>query len=318
MKRIHLPIALIAVSLAAGCGGDDTPVARVEIQPRQVRMPFGQAQPLQLTWTPSAALNEQPTVFVHLLDREGQVVRTFDHALPQRWREGAPISYDIKLYQSALAPPLPPGKYRLSLGLYGKEGDRWALDGLGEPMARNEYVAAEVEVPTQTPSLRMAFSNTWLPIEAGGDRQVLARRWMADRAIIRLNHQRAPGTVWMVVHIPPSDSPDYKLALDPGANSPAVKVASNCGGSEANLTGPGLHEVELAVEPPPPNGFCRVLLSSNFTLQPTVPSAGPEGRKRSVSVENVAWIPRGGGRKGKRAKAGAAGAKEPAAPEAPE
>lgn len=315
MKRIRLPIALAAFALAAGCGGEDSPVARVEVQPRQVRLPFSQAQPLQLTWTPSAALGEQPTVFVHLLDGEEQVVRTFDHALPQRWREGKPVTYDVKLYQSALAPPLPPGKYRLTLGLYGKEGERWALDGLGEPMGRNEYLAAEVEVPPQNPNMRLVFSPTWLPVEAGGDRQVLARRWMAERATIRLDHQRGPGTVWMVLHIPPADSPDYKLALEPGANSPSVRVGANCGGSEMNFSGPGLHEVELPVEPPPPGGFCRVLLSSNFTLQP---AAGAAGRKRSVSVENVAWIPRGGGRKGRRAGAGATTAGEPTAPTAPE
>lgn len=318
MKRIHLPIALVAVSLAAGCSGGDAPVARVEVQPRQVRLPFSQAQPLQLTWTPSADLNEQPTVFVHLLDGEGQVVRTFDHAFPQRWRQGTRVTYDVKLYQSALAPPLPAGRYRLTLGLYGKEGERWALDGFGEPVGRNEYVAAEVEVPSQSPNLRFVFSPTWLPVEAGGDRQVLARRWMADRATIRLVHQRGPGTVWMVVHIPPADSPDYKLVLDQDASAPSVRVAANCGGSESNLSGPGLHEVELAVGPPALGGFCRVLLSSNFTLEPTVATAGPTGRKRSVSVENVAWIPSGGGRKGRRAGAGATGAAEPATPTAPE
>ncbi|HSG41021.1 MAG TPA: hypothetical protein VLE27_15395 [Thermoanaerobaculia bacterium] len=317
MKRILLATTLVAATLAAGCGGGDTPVARVEIQPRQVRLPFSQAQSVRLTWTPSAVLKEQPTVFVHLLDGEGQVVRTFDHAFPQRWREGAPISYDVKLYQSALAPPLPPGKYRLTVGLYGKDGDRWALDGLGESIARNEYVAAEVEVPSQNPNLRFLFAPTWLPVEPGGDRQVLARRWMADRATIRLVNQRAPGTIWMVVHIPETNSPDHKLVLDPGASSPSVLVAGNCGSSESNLSGPGLHEVELALVAPPPGGFCRVLLSSNFVLEPT-PAAGPAARKRSVSVDNIAWIPSGSGRKGRRAKVGAAGAQEPATPAAPE
>lgn len=319
MKRILLSTAIVAASLAAGCGGGDTPVARVEVQPREVRLPFSQAQPLKLTWTPSAALDEQPTVFVHLLDGEGQVVRTFDHAFPERWREGTPVSYDVKLYQSTLAPPLPAGKYRLSLGLYGKDGDRWALDGLGEPIARNEYVAAQVEVPSQTPHMRFLFSPTWLPVEPGGDRQVLARRWMADRATIRLTNQRAPGTVWMMVHIPETNAPDYKLVLDQGAGSPSVLVAGNCGGSESNISGPGLHEVELALDPPPQGGFCRILMSSNFILEPT-PAAGPAGRKRSVSVDNLAWIPRGGGRKGRQGKAaaGAAGAEEPATPAAPE
>lgn len=308
MKKTFLPIALAAAALAAGCGGEHTPVARVQVEPQQVRLPFSQAQALRLTWTPTAALDgEQPTVFVHLLDNRGKVVRTFDHAFPQRWREGSPVSYDVKLYQSAMAPPLPAGKYSLTLGLYGKDGKRWALDGLGEPVARDEYKAGDIEAPDQRPNPRFLFSPNWQPPEPGGDRQVLARRWMAERAVVRLGHQRGAGTVWMVVRIPEPKSPDYKVVLEPGASAPAVRVLGSCGGTEANLTGPGLHEIELAMEPPPKGGFCRVLLSSNFLLEPTA-----VGRKRSVSLENIAWIPRGGGR---RAQGQAKQAATPTAPQ---
>lgn len=327
MNKIFLPIALVAVSLAAGCGGQQTPVAQVTVEPRQVSLPFGQVRPLRLTWTPSAALEsgEAPTVFVHLLDGDRKVVRTFDHPFPQRWREGTPVSYEVDLYQSAMAPPLPAGKYQLTLGLYDKEGKRWALDGLGEPTAgRNEYDAATVEVPAGNPRPRFAFSASWLPVEPGGDRQVLARRSMASRAAIRLIDQPGPGTVWMMIRIPPVDLPDTRLVLDPGATAPSVKVVGNCGGkggdegeeggdggSETSLTGPGIHEVELAMDAPPPNGFCRMLLSSNFLLEPTT----AVGRKSSISLESIAWVSGGGG--GTRGTAGA-GVKDASSPTSPE
>lgn len=310
MNKIFLPTALVAVSLAAGCGGQQTPVARVTVEPRQVSLPFGQVRPLRLTWTPSAALEgEAPTVFVHLLDGDRKVVRTFDHPFPQRWREGTPVSYEVDLYQSAMAPPLPAGKYELTLGLYDREGKRWALDGLGEPKAgRNEYDAATVEVPAGNAKPRFNFSASWLPVEPGGDRQVLARRSMASRAAIRLVDQSGPGTVWMVIRIPPTDLPDTKLVLDRGATAPSVRVVGNCGGggggeggdegeegqdggTETSLTGPGIHEVELSLDAPPPNGFCRVLLSSNFLLESTT----AVGRKSSISLESIAWVSRGGG-----------------------
>jgi hypothetical protein len=301
IKRALPPIALAAAALAAGCGGKHTPVAKVQVEPQKVRLAFAQAQELHLTWTPMAALDsEQPTVFVHLLDDRKKVVRTFDHAFPERWREGTPVSYDIKLYQSAMAPPLPAGKYAVTLGLYGKDGKRWALDGLGESVGRDEYKVGEVEAPAQKPNLRFAFSPVWQPLEPGGDRQVLARRWMAERGMVRLVNQHGPGTVWMVVQIPQTQSPDYKLVLDPGATAPSVRALGSCGGTEMALTGPGLHELELALEPPPPGGFCRVLLTSNFMLEPTT-----VGKKRSVSLENIAWIPRGGARRARR-QAGAA------------
>lgn len=333
MKKILLPLALVAVSLAAavlaGCGGQQTPVAQVTVEPRQVSLPFGQMLPLHLTWTPSAALEsgEAPTVFVHLLDGDRKVVRTFDHPFPQRWREGTPVSYEVDLYQSAMAPPLPVGKYQLTLGLYDKEGKRWALDGLGEPTAgRNEYDAATVEVPPGNAKPRFNFSASWLPVEPGGDRQVLARRSMASRAAIRVLDQPGPGTVWMMIRIPPTDLPEAKLVLDPGAKAPSVRVLANCGGgggdkddddggsggddgTETSLTGPGTHKVELAMDAPPANGFCRVLLSSNFLLEPTT----AVGRKSSVSLENIAWVSGGGA--GTRRKGAGGNEASPTSPE---
>jgi len=128
-KKVLLPVSIVAVALAAalaaGCGGKQTPVARVEVDPRLVQVPFSEARAVRLTWTPSAPLEgETPTVFVHLLDDKKKVSRTFDHPFPQRWREGAPLTDEFKVYQSALAQPLPAGKYQVVVGLYGKDRAR--------------------------------------------------------------------------------------------------------------------------------------------------------------------------------------------------
>ena len=290
LPLILISAAGIATLAVAGCG-KQTPVARVDVDPRKVDLPFSQLRTVHLTWTPSAAVgDEKPTVFVHLLDGKKKVARTFDHAFPERWRAGTPVSYDLKLYQSALAPPLSPGKYQVTLGLYGKDGKRWPLEGLGEPEGRAEYKAIEVEVPNANSRPRLAFSPNWMDVESGGDRQVLARRWLVDRGSIRLVDQRAPGSVWMVVQIPPTDIADYKLVLAEGASAPSVMIRGNCGSPETNLSGPGLHEVEVAVDAPPAGDFCHLLLSANFSLEPQKTS----GKKRSASLENIAWIPGGG------------------------
>ena len=298
IKKVLLPVSIVSVALVAalatGCGGKQTPVARVEVEPRLVKLPFSQARTVRLTWTPSAPLEgETPMVFVHLLDDKDRkkVSRTFDHPFPERWREGAPVTDELRVYQSALAPPLPAGKYQVVIGLYGKDGKRWALDGLGEPVGRTEYNAFTIEVPAQSPGPRFAFSPTWGPIDPGGDRQVLARRWMADRGAIRVLNQKGPGVVWLLVQIPAMDQPDYKLALAPGASLPTVLVQSNCGGTETSFSGPGNHEVEVVMDTPPPDGVCRVELTANFTLQSPKNVGGP----RSVSLENIAWLPAGAG-----------------------
>jgi len=147
-------------------------------------------------------------------------------------------------------------------------------------------------VPAQDSSPKLTFSPTWLPVDAGGDKQVVARRWMADRGDVRVTEQTGPGVVWLIVQIPPMNASDFRLALDPGASSPAVLVQGNCGGGETSFSGPGIHEVEVALDSPPPDAPCRVQLSANFSIQ----SRTTVGRKRSVSLENIAWIP-GGSRK---------------------
>jgi hypothetical protein len=257
--------------------------------------------PVRFTWSPGAPLGDdagQPTVFVHLLDDEGKLARTFDHPFPQRWREGAPVSYDVKLYQSALAPPLRPGSYRLTVGLYGRGEQRWPLQGLGEEVGRREYVAARVEVPAQEAGPTFRFSAQWLPVEPGGDRQLVARRWLVGRGGFRLVDVRQPGAIWMVLRIPPAERPQERLVLQPGQTVPSVLVRGTCGGVETNLSGPGAHEIEMPVQQAPPSGFCRVVLIPNFHYE------SPDVRdKRTISIENLAWVPAAGRRAAAR-KAG--------------
>ncbi|HSF39423.1 MAG TPA: hypothetical protein VLT87_06490 [Thermoanaerobaculia bacterium] len=307
MKRILPTLSLVALSLyAAACGGNDTPVAQVKVEPRDVRLVYPGVAPVRLSWTPVAPLGEgiEPMVFVHLLDDRDTVVRTFDHAFPQAWREGTPVAYDVKLYQSALGEPLAPGKYRLTVGLYGKERKRWALEGLGEDLGRNEYLAGEVRVPAQQQGPRFAFSQAWLPKEPGGDRQVLARRWVFKRGAIRVLDVKEPGSVWMVVRIPDASGGGEELVLDEGAKTPSLLVSGSCGSVETNVSGPGYHEIELPMEPPPAGQFCRILLRPNFHMKPT----GGPGRPRSVSLENIGWVSGPGQAKAEKPAAAAAAA----------
>jgi hypothetical protein len=292
IKKILPPLALAVLTLSAVACREETPaVAGLEVQPAELRLGQGRVLPVRFNWTPSAALEEDagpPMVFVHLLDSGNKVVRTFDHAFPERWREGTPVAYDIKLYQSVLAPPLSPGSYRLTVGLFGRGKHRWALQGLGEEVDRNEYVAAQVEVPAQEPGPQFNFSATWLPVEPGGDRQLVARRWLIGRGGIRMVDVRSPGTLWMVVRIPPAEGADEKLVLKEGQTIPSVLIRGTCGGVEMNVSGPGPHEIEVPIQDPPDRGVCRVILLPNFHYEtPNVRD------KRTISLENLAWMPAG-------------------------
>lgn len=292
MKKILFSTLLVLALLgAAGCGEEPPPVASLEVTPRNLRLPFPELHAIHLNWQPTAPLEGfagTPTVFVHLLDDNDKVVRTFDHAFPSRWREGMAVGYDVKLYQSAIAPPLAGGRYRLTVGLAGEGKQRWTLDGLGEPVARREYLAADVDVPpppaNKKSGPRFSFTKEWMPVEPGSDKQVLARRWLTGDGGIRAAGLRQPGYVWLVLWIPAPDVTGGGLTLKEGAKIPEVRIEGSCGDFEASITGPGLHGVEMPLPDPSKTGQCRLMLRPNFSF------GSPP---RSVSLENAAWSPSG-------------------------
>ena len=306
MRKI-LPVLTIVLSLgAAGCSDKAPAVARVEVTPTSLRLAYPELQTLHLNWQPVAPLegvSVQPTVFLHLRDDKNELVRTFDHPFPQKWREGTPVAYDAKLFQSLLAPPLAPGKYRLTIGLYeGKT--RWPIDGAGEKVDKREYLSAIVEVPTGATAPSFAFSPSWLPVEEGNDKYVVARRWLNGRGVIGIKDVREPGSLWMLLRLPKGNEPNEQLQVE-GGGIPSVLVRGTCGGSETNISGSGLHELEIPVEGPPPTGVCRVAFIPNFTITSAVTH-----EVRSFSLENAAWA-------SASARGGKPGADHTASPTAP-
>jgi hypothetical protein len=105
---------------------------------------------LTLYWQAQAEMEQDYTVFVHLLDAEGLLVAQHDSqpgggSLPtSSWLEGEVIADEHPL---RLDPNLPPGSYRLEVGLY-----LWptmerlpVLDGAGQVQG-DKVVLGEVRV----------------------------------------------------------------------------------------------------------------------------------------------------------------------------
>lgn len=286
--------ALSVVLPLGGCGGAPEPVARLSVQPTTLRLGFPETRTVRFAWEPLAPLDPAagtPVVFVHLLDGEGEVVRTFDHTFPQPWQPGTPASYEVEVYQSALAPPLPAGRYDLTVGLYGAQsGERWPVEVAAgrEPRPRFEYPVVEVQVDGSGAAPRFVFSPAWLPAEAGSDRQILARRWLGPgEGTLRADGLRSAGTLLVALRIPAGDAAGESLQLaGDGAPGPTVLVSATCGGMESSLSGPGPHRVEIPVSEPPAGGVCEIRLRPNFRLRVQgIPD------ERSLLLENVSWAP---------------------------
>ena len=163
-------------------------------------------------------------------------------------------------------------------------------------------------MPSGSVGPAFVFSPTWMPVEDGGDKYVVARRWLVGNGAIGLRDVHEPGTLWLLVRIPNGrEGKGQKLEVQGPTGVPGLFVRGSCGGLELNVSGPGMHEVEVPIDTPPPTGVCRIGFTPNFTLTST-----EDGKQRSLSLENMAWLPGGA-----RRPAGPAAVATPASPTAP-
>jgi hypothetical protein len=250
--RVAVPwsaLAVIGLVLTA-CGPTEAPVASLTVEPMSLTLPYPGYSDLRLDFVMREPLegDVRPLVFVHLLDEAGDVVRTFDHELPEPWRPGSTVTDTVTLQQSALAPPLPAGSYDLTVGLYRGER-RWPLETAAPTVDRAEYVVAEVTVPqdgSKAPMLH--FSPSWMATEAGSDAQVLARRWLAQDGTLRLADIVSAGTLRLVLNLPEPGSQE-DLVLEEGHQEPSVSIESDCGGGfSTSQAGFGSRVLEVPVK----------------------------------------------------------------------
>lgn len=289
--RTSALFAVLAMSMG-GCERASEPVASVRLEPSQVNLPYPGFAEVELQWelaAPLATASSTPLVFVHLLDAEGNVERTFDHVLPFEWRAGSSQSYNVTLFQSALAPPLDTGEYRLSLGLYEAGGQRWALSGSGEEVAQLEYHLATVSTEGDPSAVPMFyFSPSWLPLEAGTDVQILGRRWLTDEGTIRVAEIPTTGTVWMQLQLSEALSQVEEISfLEAGESEPRVDVTSTCGGEQVSVSGYGVHEMQIRVRANEEGILpeeCEIVLRPNFQIVEVDTLA-----RRSVGLQILTW-----------------------------
>jgi len=284
-------LCLVPILALVGCESSEPPVAGLQVEPEQLRLPFPGVIDLELSWAmelPLDGLQGRPLVFVHLVDEQGDVLRTFDHSLDFEWQPGQRQQYVIRLHQSALAPPVEPGTYGLTMGLYDSADQRWPLRVDGKQVGRNEYRVAEVEVGGASQESPMFFfSPAWLPLESGLDAQVVARRWLGDaEGTIRVTECPKSGRIWMLIRIPSDEPGVSRVALDDEASTPEVRITSTCGLEEICISGPGFHEIEISLQEADKELLeeCELRLEPNFHLLEE-----DSLTNRSMALEVLAW-----------------------------
>lgn len=293
--------AALAVALLAmcGCGGENAPpLARVGVPGAEVSLAHGRAAVVETKWellAPAPGGSGAPQVFVHLFGSGGKPERTFDHALPFAWQAGGTESHTLEIWQSLQDPPLAPGSYTLTFGVYEPASrERWPLDvGGRDGGRRNEYRLASVTVPAGDPAApRLEFGPGWLPAEESIDRQVLVHRWLTDAGTLEVTGLSAKGVdLELRLLLPRLEGSTHRLSYAEGAGNPQVSVSSPCLAAPAAAEGFGNHRLRLALRPPVEaqgagGTSCELAFDSNFTyldIQHLV--------QRSADLGVVLWQP---------------------------
>lgn len=286
-RKPQVLLAVLCLAAFAGCKEEKSPVGELRASPSEIVLgfPHHASWELELDMDEPLGAHATPIVMVHLLDASGMVVRTFDHRLPEPWTAGATQSYSIVLYQSALAPPLDPGDYRLTAGIYDAELGRWALRTDGEEVARQEYLVARVEAARGSQSApKFFFSPSWLATEAGTDVQVLGRRWLRGEGAIRVAGQASPGTVRLQLRIPEPEPSIEDLVLNEGFEAVQLDVTDTCGGDPVSVHGFGSHVLEIGLGPGGDGAECEIRFTPHYQIVTRRTLGG-----RALALDVLSW-----------------------------
>lgn len=284
-RRLSLSVAVIAV-LVSACTPVEEPVGDLIIDPQDIAISYPQFVRVNLEWAmtkPLSELSGSPRVFLHLVDAEGEVLRTFDHDFPRTWSAGSQTSYDVVLSASALVPALPDGQYALTAGLYDGAGHRWPLTVRGEEVHPQEYRIATVTASSSATAPQFFFSAAWLPVEGGTDLQILARRWLSEDGVLRLSEIPGEGTLYLRVGIP-NGGGAQELVMTDESSVPAVHLATTCGDYETAVSGSGSHVVEVPVVATAEEDACDISFSSNYYLL-----SQDNLSRRTLALEDISW-----------------------------
>jgi hypothetical protein len=283
-----VPLAL-ALALALSCGAPP-PAASYSPTATEIELPYGFATPFHGEWH---CLTELPagtlTLFVHLLDAAGQLVRTFDQEFSDARVAGCKVLKPIELWQSVLDEPIPPGRYGLHIGLVTPDGQRLPLSVIADDQAiageRRSYRVATVVVPEPSPELpALRFEGGWKPASNVAALQLAGQRWLeGDGALVAPAVGRAIRLrLWL--RWLDAEGLGLRTVLDEGAEQATFEVRAGCRGGEGRFVGAGRHDVRIDFQFDGAPADCRVEIDPNFVL------VDPETLGRSsLGLERAVW-----------------------------
>lgn len=178
-----------AILLVAGCGrtkDTETPIVTPTVTLARPDAAIG--MPVEMSYRFVVAGNapafaEDDTVFVHFLDRDGELMWTDDHqpSVPTRqWKPGQTIEYSRTMF----VPKFPySGETSVVVGLYSpRSGSRVPMTG--QSRGQREYQVAMFNLHPQTDNLYVVFKDGWHQTEVAEDASGVEWQWSKKTATL--------------------------------------------------------------------------------------------------------------------------------------
>ena len=220
-SHVVFPRTIAVLSAAAAClvlGGaaacssvEHAPaVGTVAVTTPRARVPLG--GPLDLTYRferTGEPIDGDYTVFVHIVNADGQVIWTDDHAPAtptSAWQPGTPVEYTRTIF----LPPgaLHPGDVGIEVGLY-RDGERLPLDApAAGPAGTRAYRVAEIQLAPETENIFLIYQTGWYADEFAADAPGRSWKWTEKSATIAFRHPHADAELFVEVAGQPAAFPD--------------------------------------------------------------------------------------------------------------
>ncbi len=192
-RRVPIFVCVaLALVVAAGCSGgdvDEPAVATPSVALNHTRVPIG--SPLRLTYkfevAPDAKIDGDYTVFVHVLDPDGEELWTDDHqpSIPtSAWKPGQVVEYSRTIFVQNY-PYI--GEAQIRLGLY--RGDsRLTLNGT--EASRKEYVVSTFQLLPQSENVFLMYKDGWHQSEVAADNAAVEWQWTQKAATVSFRNPK--------------------------------------------------------------------------------------------------------------------------------
>jgi hypothetical protein len=154
--------------------------------------------PVTLTYrfqvAPDARIDGDYTVFVHVLNPDGDQLWTDDHRPPtptSQWKPGQTIEYS----RTVFAPNYPyVGEATIRVGLYQGE-KRLVLSGTDT--SRHEYEVARLQIVPQSENVFLVDKSGWHPSEVAPENPSSEWRWTERRAVLSFRNPKKDATFYI-------------------------------------------------------------------------------------------------------------------------